>query len=88
MNKEKELLEKLKTLDKDIARKVYMAKNKGMPYYQIQELCEKIREESGYNDIKSQYETLCRKNTKKDLIVIIVALSVALIASIIYKFLY
>lgn len=88
MNKEKELLEKLKTLDMDIARKVYTAKNNGMPYYQIQELCEKIREETGYNDIKSQYETLCRNNTKRDLIVIIVALSIALIASIIYKFLY
>ena len=85
MSKEKELLKQLKKLDEDIARLTLMARNHGMPYQQAQEYREKLQGELGYNELKMEYEALCRRNTKKDLIVVIVALSVALIASILLK---
>ena len=85
MSQEKELLKQLKRMDEEIARLTLMARNQGMPYHQAQEYREKLQGELGFNKIKMEYEAICRRDTKKDLIVVIVALSVALLSSILLK---
>lgn len=84
--RERDLVRKMREIQQEVVWEGAQARINGMSLQQTQEYRDKLREEYGYNELRREYEQLCVKNNRNDLIVVIVALSVALIACILLKF--
>lgn len=84
--REKELLKQMKEIREEIVWKGMNARMDGMPFQESQIYRDWLHGESNYNELRREYEELYRKNMKRDLIVVIVALSVAVIAALLLKF--
>ncbi len=84
--RERDLVRKMRKIQQEVVWEGVQARINGMSLQQTQEYRDKLREEYGYNELRREYEQLCIKNNRNDLIVVIVALSVALIACILLKF--